>query len=129
MLAADVETIAVGLLLLAAAIQDAKAHEISDWISAAIALVGVAYGGLGMTVHGVAMLAVLLLMDRFQRDALGGGDIKLCAALAVSRGFFTGLALLTAALIGVIVWAMVRKSRKAVAVAPFLFVAYGILIL
>ena len=75
------------------------------------------------------MLAVLMLMDRFRRDALGGGDIKLCAALAVSSGFFTSLALLVVALIGAIVWAMVRKNRSAVAVAPFLFIAYGILVL
>lgn len=129
MLIADGKTIAVGLLLLAAAIQDAKNHEISDGISVVIALVGIAYGGLEMAARGLVMLTVLLLLDRFQRDTLGGGDIKLCAALAVSNGFFTSLTLLVFALIEIIVWARVRKNGNSVAVAPFLFITYWILVL
>jgi len=81
----------LGLLLLSAGIEDARVREIANWKNAAIALlaplwwlaIGIApWPGMVIQV-GVALVVLALFCVAFHFGQMGGGDVKLIAALAL----------------------------------------------
>ncbi|MCC2979125.1 MULTISPECIES: prepilin peptidase [unclassified Sphingomonas] len=81
----------LGLLLLSAGIEDARVREIANWKNATIALlaplwwfaIGIAPWP-GMVVQiGVALVVLVLFCVAFHFGQMGGGDVKLIAALAL----------------------------------------------
>ena len=81
----------LGLLLLSAGIEDARVREIANWKNATIALmaplwwfaIGIAPWP-GMVVQiGVALVVLALFCVAFHFGQMGGGDVKLIAALAL----------------------------------------------
>ncbi|SEJ07127.1 prepilin peptidase CpaA [Sphingomonas sp. OV641] len=83
--------IMLGLLLLSAGIEDARVREIANWKNAAIALlaplwwlaIGIAPWP-GMAVQlAVALVTLALFCVAFHFGQMGGGDVKLIAALAL----------------------------------------------
>ncbi|WP_231731754.1 A24 family peptidase [Sphingomonas sp. CCH5-D11] len=81
----------LGLLLLSAGIEDARVREIANWKNAAIALlaplwwlaIGIAPWP-GMAVQlAVALVTLALFCVAFHFGQMGGGDVKLIAALAL----------------------------------------------
>lgn len=79
---------AIAGLLLVAAWRDLATRLLPDSLSIAIAVLGLASRaalGLGEVAVSIAVAAVLflLLLPAAMRGAFGGGDVKLCAALAL----------------------------------------------
>ncbi|OWK33527.1 A24 family peptidase [Sphingomonas dokdonensis] len=81
----------LGLLLLSAGIEDARVREIANWKNATIALlaplwwlaIGIAPWP-GMIIQlGVALVVLALFCVAFHFGQMGGGDVKLIAALAL----------------------------------------------
>jgi prepilin peptidase CpaA len=83
--------IALGLLLVSAGIEDARKREIANWKNAAIALMAPLWwvaNGLpvwpDMAIQlGVALVILALFAGAFAVGQMGGGDVKLIAALAL----------------------------------------------
>lgn len=81
----------LGLLLLSAGIEDARIREIANWKNAAIALLAPLWWlaiGIepwpGMAIQiGVALVVLALFCVAFHFGQMGGGDVKLIAALAL----------------------------------------------
>lgn len=86
-----VPPIMLGLLLLSAGIEDVRVREIADWKNAGIALLAPAWwwtSGLGgwpdiALQIGVAIALFALFAGAFAMGAMGGGDVKMIAALAL----------------------------------------------
>lgn len=82
---------ALVLLLVSAGIEDARTRQIANWKNAAIALAAPLWWlaiGLspwpGMAIQiGVALLVLLLFAIAFHYGQMGGGDVKMIAALAL----------------------------------------------
>jgi len=90
---------ALALILLLAGIEDARTREIANWKNAAIALMApLAWwaAGYGWTdvawQSGVALAAFAVFAAAFHFGWMGGGDVKMIAALAL---WLPGQALLT----------------------------------
>ncbi|HWU00315.1 MAG TPA: prepilin peptidase [Terriglobales bacterium] len=84
----------VALLLIIAAISDARYYRIPNWLNAVIALTFVvsqlsqSASGTEWIVHfGAAALMLLAGFILFSLNLFGGGDVKLIAALALWTGF------------------------------------------
>jgi prepilin peptidase CpaA len=83
--------IALALLLVAAGIQDARTREIANWKNAAIALLapawwwaaGIAPWPDAALQIGLAAVTLFLFALAFRFGWMGGGDVKLIAALAL----------------------------------------------
>ncbi|MCW3836073.1 prepilin peptidase [Sphingomonas canadensis] len=83
--------VALVLLLVSAGIQDARTREIANWKNAAIALMAPAWwyaSGVepwpGMAIQfGVALAVLALFAAAFALGQMGGGDVKMIAALAL----------------------------------------------
>ncbi|AXU17912.1 peptidase [Novosphingobium sp. THN1] len=82
---------ALAIALLVAAFTDIRRRQIDNWLNAAIALSAPAYWwasglslwpGVAMQV-GVAFIAFVVLAGLFALKLMGGGDVKLLAALAL----------------------------------------------
>lgn len=81
----------LGLLLLSAGIEDARVREIANWKNATIALMAPLWWFAisiapwpGMVVQiGVALVVLALFCVAFHFGQMGGGDVKLIAALAL----------------------------------------------
>ncbi|UYY59852.1 prepilin peptidase [Sphingomonas sp. S2-65] len=82
---------ALALLLVSAGIQDARTREIANWKNAAIACLAPAWwwvNGMGVWPDmalqlGVALLVFAFFFGAFCIGQMGGGDVKLIAALAL----------------------------------------------
>jgi prepilin peptidase CpaA len=82
---------ALGLLLLAAGVEDARHRTISNWTNAAVALLAPAWWwaeGLPLWPAvplqlGLALLALVVFAGAFALGMMGGGDVKLIVALAL----------------------------------------------
>ncbi|OYX96327.1 MAG: peptidase [Novosphingobium sp. 17-62-19] len=82
---------ALAIALLVAAFTDIRRRQIDNWLTAAIALSAPAYwwaAGLSLwpdvaMMVGVALLAFVVLAGLFALKLMGGGDVKLLAALAL----------------------------------------------
>jgi len=84
----------IALLLIVAAISDARYYRIPNWLNAVIALtflvsqLSQSSSGTEMIVHLVAAALVLLIgFILFSLNLFGGGDVKLITALALWTGF------------------------------------------
>ncbi len=81
----------LGLLLLAAAAIDVRTYTISNWLNLGIALLApLFWWSVGLPLWpdvalrlGVALLVFALLAGAFAAGMMGGGDVKLAAALAL----------------------------------------------
>lgn len=81
----------LGLLLLVAAIGDLRTREIPNWLNGAIALLAIPFWwSMGLAVWpdmalqiGVALGVFALFALLFQLGWMGGGDVKMIAALAL----------------------------------------------
>ena len=81
----------LGVLLLAAAVIDVRTFTISNRLNVAVALLAPIYWwSIGMPLWpdaaiqvGIAMVVFLLLAGAFYAGMMGGGDVKLAAALAL----------------------------------------------
>jgi prepilin peptidase CpaA len=88
---------ALGLLLVSAGIEDARRREIANWKNAAIALLALPFwiaSGLApwpdMALQaGVALAVLALFALAFHFGLMGGGDVKMIAALALWFPFGT----------------------------------------
>ena len=82
---------ALVLLLVSAGIEDARTRNIANWKNAAVALLAPLWwwaSGMGLWPDiaiqlGVAFLVLLLFAGAFAMGQMGGGDVKLIAALAL----------------------------------------------
>lgn len=81
----------VGLLLISAGIEDARVREIANWKNAAIALMAPLWWiAIGLTPWpgmafqlGLAVIVLALFCVAFHFGQMGGGDVKLIAALSL----------------------------------------------
>ncbi|MBA3676781.1 MAG: prepilin peptidase [Sphingosinicella sp.] len=82
---------ALAIMLLIAAIGDLRTREISNWLNGAIALLAIPFWwsvGLSfwpdMAIQiGIAAVIFLIFAGLFYLGAMGGGDVKMVAALAL----------------------------------------------
>ncbi len=82
--------LALLLLLVMAGIEDARTREIANWKNAAIALLALPWwwanglSGIDMAWQlGVALIVFALFFAAFAAGQMGGGDVKMIAALAL----------------------------------------------
>ncbi|MCP3730147.1 prepilin peptidase [Sphingomonas sp. MG17] len=81
----------LGLLLVSAGIEDARTREIANWKNAAIALLAVPFwiaNGLAVWPDivlqlGIALAVLAVFAAAFHFGLMGGGDVKMIAALAL----------------------------------------------
>jgi prepilin peptidase CpaA len=92
----------LGSLLVSAGIQDARTREIANWKTAAVALLAPVWwyvSGLDLWPDmalqiGVALVVFALFLLAFHFGMMGGGDVKLIVALALSLPFPAFLSML-----------------------------------
>lgn len=118
----------LGAILLGASLEDGRRNTISNWWVASIFLLacGAIYVGdiLPVTaLSGVAVVGGVLLFGAIQKGSVGGGDVKICAALGALCGGLTALVIIIYALVGMILVSKIRRVDKS-AFAPFLFVGF-----
>lgn len=77
---------------------------------------------ISMLAGGLALGGTLLLAALIRKDSVGGGDIKLSAAIGLLFGVQTGALLLLTALLLLILWGTAVRVRV-LPFAPFLLVA------
>lgn len=90
-IASTVLLVALGLILVSAGIEDARKREIANWKNGAIALLAVPWWvaiGLplwpGVAIQiGIALAVFALFAAAFHFGMMGGGDVKMIAALAL----------------------------------------------
>lgn len=110
---------------------DIKTREVPDWISGAIALTAF----LNFDVRSVLglIVAVIFFAVALFTGKIGGGDVKLIAALSVVFGLWGSFALLLFAQIAMLVFYGVRfvifklrgrTADKALPFVPFIFIGY-----
>ncbi len=112
---------ALALLLVAAGIQDARTREISNRKNLAIALLAPAWwwvNGYALwpdvaTQIGIAAAVFALFAAAFYLKAMGGGDVKMIAALALwlPLGSLVWMLVIMSLVGGVITLALVLESR------------------
>ena len=128
--------LALLLLLLIAGSEDARTREIANWKNAAIALLALpwwwANGLSGIDVAwqlGVALIVFALFFAAFVAGQMGGGDVKMIAALALwlPLGGVLSMLMVMSLLGGVLTLLFLadRWRRRAVQVAE---IPYGIAI-
>ena len=127
----------LGCLLLAAGIEDARARTISNWTNLAVALLAPVWWwaqGYGLWPDAVLQLvlagAVLLVFaGAFALGAMGGGDVKLIAALALWLPLQPLLTLLTVmSIAGGVVTLLMMAERRVRRTTGVLEVPYGVAI-
>lgn len=122
---------AISILLGIGSYKDIKTREIPNWISIIIALTAVINFRLenlwGLTVAAI-FFSVALVTGK-----IGGGDVKLIAALSIVCGLWGSFALLLFAQISMLIFygvsVIVQKLRggtadKALPFVPFIFIGY-----
>lgn len=128
---------ALALLLLAAGVEDAHRRTISNWTNAAVAALAPAWWWaqgyalwpdvpLQLLVGGVALLVFAAV---FAAGAMGGGDVKLIAALALWLPLFPFLTLLMVmSLAGGAVTLIMMAERRLHRKSGQLEIPYGVAI-
>ncbi|MEO5586813.1 MAG: prepilin peptidase [Novosphingobium sp.] len=121
---------ALAIALLVAAFTDLRTRQISNKLNAAIALcaplfwwaTGLSLGDIAWQL-GVALLALVILAGLFAMRWMGGGDVKLLAALAlwVKPAIFLDLIIAMALIGGVLTlafgaWHIARRQRDRLAI-------------
>lgn len=106
------------LVTAAAAITDARTGHIPNWLTLPPLVVGPVLHGLvdGVWGLGLSMAAILFCglvpYLLFRRDAMGGGDVKLFAAIGALTGPVVGLEAQLLALVAASVWALGRLTWR-----------------
>jgi prepilin peptidase CpaA len=131
---------ALAIMLLIAAIGDLRSREISNWLNAAIALLAIPFWwSMGLSVWpdmalqvGVALGVFLAFALLFHLGAMGGGDVKLVAALALwlPAGAVLNLLIIMSIVGGVLTLAMLvrhrlRKSEEELEIPYGVAIAFG----
>lgn len=123
------------LPLAVAAWTDAESRRIPDACSAAVLVLGVGHAiALGRwmeAVLGAAVIGGLFLIGAVALDsgqAIGGGDVKLCAALGALLGAIPGLIMIATSLAAMLIYGGIRRCKSA-PFAPFLFPVYVIFLI
>ncbi|MBI0474014.1 peptidase [Sphingomonas sp. MA1305] len=111
---------ALALLLIAAGVEDARRREIANWKNAAIALAAPLWwyaNGLGLGdvawQLGIGLAVFLIFAGVFAAGWMGGGDVKMIAALALwlPAGALLNMLMLMALAGGVITALMLVDSK------------------
>ena len=115
------------IVLLIAAVKDLRDRIIPNWMSILIASLSISLPE-GPALVG-ALVAVPLFMAGLLWGGIGGGDIKLVAALGLVFGFWTSLYGLVIALVVMMVYHLMRKLLKKrmdcyYPMVPFLFIGW-----
>ena len=113
--------------LLYAAFWDGTRRKIPDWTSMLIAACGFTNAALGhqtwlSAIAGGVLIGGALLGFSLSKNGIGGGDIKLCAALGVLYGLSGGLTIVVVALV-LLIAVCLLWHEKALPFAPFLATA------
>ena len=122
---------AIITLLVVDSVLDIKTREVPDWISGAIALTAF----LNFDVHSLwgVIVAVVFFTVALFTGKIGGGDVKLIAALSVVCGLWGSFALLLFAQIAMLIFYGIRfvifrlRGRTAgssLPFVPFIFIGY-----
>ena len=123
---------ALGLVLITTSSVDAAAGRLPDALSAAVAILCLALAsskGAEALVIGVIAAAIAydlleaarrIYLKRTGRGGLGGGDVKLFAALCLWLGLSAPIALVIAALVGLVYVAIRRPLNGRIAFGPAL---------
>ena len=124
-------TLLVMATLAAIAGTDAAHHQIPDGLIGLLLLCGVVHALLdGVVVGGMAGLLIcglptLLLSLSLKSGFIGGGDIKLCAALGWLFGPVDGLLVMLAAFVALASYGLITHAKnKPIPFAPFVFLAH-----
>ena len=122
---------AIVILLGIGSIMDIKTREIPNWISAAV-LITAAFNFDWKNLWGI-IVAVIFFSMALATEKIGGGDVKLIAALSIVCGLWGSFALLLFAQIAMLIFygvsVIVQKLRgrtadKALPFVPFIFIGY-----
>ncbi len=122
---------AISVLLGIGSIMDIKTREIPNWISVIIALLAIINFRL-KNLLGI-IVAVIFFSVALVTGKIGGGDVKLIAALSVVCGLWGSFALLLVAQIAMLIFYGVsvilqklrgRTADKALPFVPFIFIGY-----
>ncbi|MFM7403777.1 MAG: prepilin peptidase [Erythrobacter sp.] len=132
--------IALAIALVFAAFTDLRRRQIDNWLNGAIALAAPAFWwSTGMALwpdvalqFGFALAVFAVLAGMFALNLMGGGDVKLLAALALWVPFFEYLQLLLimslaggALTIVIVGWYTIRRQRDRIAVPYGVAIAVG----
>lgn len=112
------------LPLTAAAIEDGRRRIISNWCPAALAMISLPrLITTPWNLLAALLVGGLLLLLALRTDGVGGGDIKLCAALALTLGTADTLTVLLLATALLILFG-ISGGKRTLPFAPFLLPAY-----
>lgn len=128
---AVVQLAAITALLAFASVKDIKTREIPDWVSGAVALTAF----LNFDVRSLwgLIIAAIFFGTALFTGKIGGGDVKLVAALSVVCGLWGSLALLFFAQTSMLIFyagnyffrrLSGKTASKYLPFAPFIFMGY-----
>lgn len=115
-----------------AALWDFRHRIIPDWtvfliFSCAVLNIALGQAALLPCVFGMTAVGVPLWLAAAGGNGIGGGDVKLCAALGALLGLEKALLLLMLALLGLTVSGKLRKKKR-LPFAPYVWGAFYILL-
>ena len=128
---AVLQFILVAVLLGIDSVIDIKTREIPNWISGAIALTALINFD-ARNLWGLIVAVIFFAVALFTCK-IGGGDVKLIAALSVVCGLWGSFALLLFAQISMLIFYVIkfvifklrgRTADKALPFVPFIFIGY-----
>ena len=128
---AMLQFVAVAVLLGIGSVMDIRTREIPNWISIVVALSAIMNFRLE-NLWGL-ITAVIFFSVALATEKIGGGDVKLIAALSMVCGLWGSFALLLFAQISMLIFygvsAIVQKLRgrtadKSLPFVPFIFIGY-----
>ena len=131
MIAAAVQFVAVAVLLGIASVKDIKTREIPDWISVCVLCAAVLDFNI-QNLWGIIVAAIFFVVA-LQTGKIGGGDVKLIAALSVVCGLWSSLALLFFAQLSMLIYFGIyylickingKTADKVLPFVPFIFIGY-----
>lgn len=109
------------LLLLIASYTDLKKREIPDGVSIAIGVLSL----LNFHIFGILAALPFLIAAMIEPEKMGGGDIKLTAAVGLYLGFFqTMLGVVFGLSLSLIFYVLSGRKNKAMPLAPFLSIGF-----
>ena len=122
---------AIVILLCIGSVLDIKFREIPNWISIAVIFSAI-FNFNSENLWGLIVAAIFFFVALFTRK-IGGGDVKLIAALSVVCGLWGSFALLLFAQISMLIFYGVsviiqklrgRTASKSLPFVPFIFIGY-----
>ncbi len=131
MIGSVVQFVAITILLGIGSVMDIRTREIPNWISAGVLISAFFHFNI-QNLWGI-IVAVIFFSVALATWKIGGGDVKLIAALSMVCGLWGSFALLLFAQISMLIFygvsAIVQKLRgrtadKALPFVPFIFIGY-----